>query len=786
MSYPGSSNEAISSPSHTNLAKKRKRERACDHCRRLQARCDGSLFSENDSCSNCRAHGVQCTYIQASERRGPPAGYIDALEFQVNRLEAAFRENHTEDQLFRLTGPRLNRDDFDQVWFNQQLKDLNIQRVPPLKRTRKPKQESSRDDGTSYQPKEQYQTGNTGYTGNTGDYRTEYDTKDLGRLPTDPARNSIGRNEPMASRYFGRSSGVDMLHWMQQQKATALQELPPTGLGKFQPPTYTAQWEKETLADPQTSPIDYAIWPHEDLAEQLIKAYFDFENLTVPILNRILFKRDYWALRWRHDRGFARVCLAVFALGASRVDDPEVYWPRQTPADSQVSIRHSSGWKYIHSVISTSTTGTNPVTLEQLQADALLTAFLVQRKNYSEAWLYAGAGIRSCIDIGLHVTAGLERFNDRTLLELYKRALWCLVYFDRSCSQVMGRPMAIPLEALDDGKFNLPSDIDDEFWDTGNIATDFQQPSDKPSKLAFFLNLLKVQKHAMIAIDSGRCNPNSGNERVGHSSSAARTFDLALQSWRNHDLPQHLRWSGKHSDIGFLIQSGVLEGIASQFQVFLHRPLLPIDLRQPDPQGIESARICDEAARTSCRIARTLANRHALHHALAMPIFASAIMRLFFFYASPASPSDAPEQAQITAQSDIQTCLQALDEISLGRGARIKDILLDLFTISQPSWPVKQGQSSGSRNRTGIEASSGAYEASSIRLNGASASVPTHESPPEMNFATFQTGFPVEQFGQSFEPLHQFWNAAPSGFDLNEWSSFLSMNYFDNQEPYGT
>jgi hypothetical protein len=33
--------------------------------------------------------------------------------------------------------------------------------------------------------------------------------------------------------------GVDMLHWMQQQKATALQELPPTGLGKFQPPTYT-------------------------------------------------------------------------------------------------------------------------------------------------------------------------------------------------------------------------------------------------------------------------------------------------------------------------------------------------------------------------------------------------------------------------------------------------------------------------------------------------------------------------------------------------------------------
>jgi hypothetical protein len=85
--------------------------------------------------------------------------------------------------------------------------------------------------------------------------------------------------------------------------------------------------------------------------------------------------------------------------------------------------------------------------------------------------------------------------------------------------------------------------------------------------------MLQSRNASLLLTDSDfsfahkRCNSNSGNERVGHSSSAARTFDLALQSWRNHDLPQHLRWSGKHSDIGFLIQSGVLEGIASQFQV---------------------------------------------------------------------------------------------------------------------------------------------------------------------------------------------------------------------------
>lgn len=39
-----------------------------------------------------------------------------------------------------------------------------------------------------------------------------------------------------------------------------------------------------------------------------------------------------------------------------------------------------------------------------------------------------------------------------------------------------------------------PLDVDDEFWDTGDPATDFVQPLDRPSKISVFVCLLKLVK----------------------------------------------------------------------------------------------------------------------------------------------------------------------------------------------------------------------------------------------------------------------------------------------------
>lgn len=165
-----------------------------------------------------------------------------------------------------------------------------------------------------------------------------------------------------------------MINWIEQQKAVALRKHPSARIPMYQPlPTiYNAQWEKATLDNPRTIPIDFAIWPSEDLADKLIKSYFDFENLLLPILNRVLFKRDYYALRWRKDRDFARLCLAVFALGSARtLDEPDVLWPGEHTAETSEASRNSSGWKYLQAVIATTTVGSSPATLEQLQVYAV-------------------------------------------------------------------------------------------------------------------------------------------------------------------------------------------------------------------------------------------------------------------------------------------------------------------------------------------------------------------------------------------------------------------------------
>ncbi|KAI9595250.1 hypothetical protein BDF19DRAFT_342182, partial [Syncephalis fuscata] len=58
--------------------------RACDACRRRKVRCDGAI----PHCSNCRTANVSCTFLDAAKKRGPPKGYIEAIESRLHRMES--------------------------------------------------------------------------------------------------------------------------------------------------------------------------------------------------------------------------------------------------------------------------------------------------------------------------------------------------------------------------------------------------------------------------------------------------------------------------------------------------------------------------------------------------------------------------------------------------------------------------------------------------------------------------------------------------------------------------
>ncbi|KAI9318555.1 hypothetical protein BX666DRAFT_1823521, partial [Dichotomocladium elegans] len=53
-------------------------------CRRKKVKCDGA----SPLCGNCVALDIQCTYKESTRKRGPPKGYIEAIEGRLHRLEA--------------------------------------------------------------------------------------------------------------------------------------------------------------------------------------------------------------------------------------------------------------------------------------------------------------------------------------------------------------------------------------------------------------------------------------------------------------------------------------------------------------------------------------------------------------------------------------------------------------------------------------------------------------------------------------------------------------------------
>ncbi|KAI0915794.1 hypothetical protein AcV5_003616 [Taiwanofungus camphoratus] len=61
--------------------------RACDRCRKSKSKCEPGP-SGNDRCRSCLAAGTVCAFSGPSFRRGPPKGYIQALEHRLHQMES--------------------------------------------------------------------------------------------------------------------------------------------------------------------------------------------------------------------------------------------------------------------------------------------------------------------------------------------------------------------------------------------------------------------------------------------------------------------------------------------------------------------------------------------------------------------------------------------------------------------------------------------------------------------------------------------------------------------------
>ncbi|KAJ2001757.1 hypothetical protein GGI04_003614, partial [Coemansia thaxteri] len=109
-SSPGA--EPQSPHAHSADSKRLRVSRACDRCRRKKVKCD----ARRPVCNHCEALSLSCTYLDTAKKRGPPKGYIEAIENRLHKVEELLKDLVLADSsaarhvLKALQGP-----DFDDV-----------------------------------------------------------------------------------------------------------------------------------------------------------------------------------------------------------------------------------------------------------------------------------------------------------------------------------------------------------------------------------------------------------------------------------------------------------------------------------------------------------------------------------------------------------------------------------------------------------------------------------------------------------------------------------------------
>ncbi|KAI0640400.1 fungal-specific transcription factor domain-containing protein [Trametes meyenii] len=82
----GASGSGLSAKAAAEKQIRRRSSKACDQCRKSKCKCERS--NPQDPCRNCVMLGTQCTFLGPSRKRGPPKGYIDAIEARLHQTEA--------------------------------------------------------------------------------------------------------------------------------------------------------------------------------------------------------------------------------------------------------------------------------------------------------------------------------------------------------------------------------------------------------------------------------------------------------------------------------------------------------------------------------------------------------------------------------------------------------------------------------------------------------------------------------------------------------------------------
>ncbi|KAF7335345.1 Fungal-trans domain-containing protein [Mycena sanguinolenta] len=511
----------------------------------------------------------------------------------------------------------------------------------------------------------------------------------------------LGRHFTQLSlKHYGSASGFRLL--------TATIAMKAKQLGTSQTTTYsrrpffwdTLSWEKEAY-DRRTR----YVYPAEDLISSLLELYFTNFHPTLPILHRPSFEQAVAAGVHLTDHEFGGTVLAVLAVASRYSDDPRVYVDRNAP--------HSAGWTFANQVQHLRPLS-NP-TIHETQIYFLLSIYAFGTSVPRMSWLYLGLGIRC-----LHERREFRRKSNGDKVdpvhELWKRAFWSYLIWDRMMSVFHGWPVGLQAEDYD---VDPLLEVDDEYWDKG-----IHQPPGKPSQLAYSIYVVRLCEilgdamRQLYGSEKARSKNLVGSEDPEWEKRAVAELDSAMNNFLD-SVPSHLRWNHESPPhAAFFDQAAILHITYNHVLIVIHRPYI----QKATVLAAPSLSICARAARAIIHTAGIWLNKRQRLPlpSVINPVFISGVILVLYTVATT-NRGSRPAGDKNKDLVHVATAMEILKyaEHRVQTAGRLWDLLQQLWSLGGPV-PLSPAPQEEAQSDIGVVLSTSAGD------GGVSAALPPH------------------------------------------------------------
>ncbi|KAG0201615.1 hypothetical protein BGX28_005605 [Mortierella sp. GBA30] len=552
-------------------------------------------------------------FNDSAKKRGPPKGYIEALENRLHRMENLLGGLvQTGDR------PRVDLDSWKE-------EDEDLDTIDPSWAPHTPDTPLAPPLSLSSYSSSESPSTESGILGDS--MITPEPEEEVLSFDRD-ARNKINAlsdsldamtlDDGSFIKYLGNSSGIDLLQKNQLLKNGQL--MVPVKMKEHHQWLIEQDLTVQQLA--ATMPL-----PPRDLAEHLLDCYWSYVHPHMPVLHKPTFMRQY---RNADPEKRPPIVLlnAMFALASRYSEHPEIIGHGHDP--------EGFGDEYFSRAKRLIDVEYELPRQSTIQALLLMVMYrFTSAKSGGRVWVMLGMATRMAQDLGMHRNS--SRWHLPPLeTEIRKRLWWACYVLDRWCSASLGRPLAIDDNDCD---VDLPSAVEQDWADADGNAASPHENSDKIKEessfaLRYFVETIKLS-NILGQILQRVYAAKTRTHGPAQVSSTVAELDTTLTKWLLA-LPPDLRYNHQAVAAGTAKVTQWVATIHSFYYVvliLLHRPyMVPTSPTKAKlSESMPSLNICISAANSITHFAEKMAEDGSLKYAwnfTSYELFTSSLIHL--------------------------------------------------------------------------------------------------------------------------------------------------------------